>query len=257
MTFHQVVLLWFGVAVIALAALLGWGAGSSAAAAGAPSARRVNNRSIVATRSGTSKSAPPTVVDQRIANDARLRLRDLPPGWVSQDTITQPTAAAPCPGLRRAQGWISAGSVSPVFSFAAGHALSAQNETYIYADTTLAQHWFAEFSSRSTRACLGRLLRNQLGTGVQVPGLRIGRIALRGVSIAHVGDQDAAFRVTVRVSTASMTLKVVADEVFVRAGRGLEIFSLGGLGLPFDPALETSLVSTVTGRLDADLRSAT
>jgi hypothetical protein len=44
--------------------------------------------------------------------------------------------------------------------------------------------------------------------------------------------------------------------VFVRAGRGLEIFSLGGLGSPFDPTLERALVRTVTAWLAADLRSA-
>jgi hypothetical protein len=107
-TFHHVVLLRCGIAAIALAAVLGWGA-SSAAGVGLRSAGRVSAYAIVKTRSGTSKSAPELVIDHRIARDARMRLSDLPPGWVADKTVSRPTTDAPCPGFRRAGGDISAG----------------------------------------------------------------------------------------------------------------------------------------------------
>jgi hypothetical protein len=247
MTFHQVVLRRFGVAVLALAALLSLGALSGAAAA--------KTRSAAAkTRSGTSESASGMARDQRIANDARLRLSDLPPGWMAGSSAAQPTAEAPCPSLRRAAGSISAAKVSPSFSIATGPTLAAQSETYVYADTALARHWFGRFSGPRTRSCLARILRAELATTVELPGIKIGPIGVGVLSIAPIGDQDSAFRVTVPVSGSGMSFNVDVDVVFVQAGRGLEIFTLGSVGSPFDPGLETSLVTAVTGRLDADLQ---
>jgi hypothetical protein len=242
MTFHQVLLRRFGVAAIAFAVLLGCGAVSSTAA--------------VKTRSGTSVSpvSPAGMArDQRIANDARLRLSDLPPGWMAGSSAARPTADAPCPSLHRAAGWINAAKVSPAFSFSSGSTLAAQSETYIYADTSLAKQWFGKFSGRRTRTCLARILRTELETAVGFPGITIGPIGVEVLSIAPVGDQDSAFRVTVPVSGSGTNFKVEVDVVFVRAGRGLEIFTLGSVRSPFDPALEASLVTSVTGRLDADL----
>jgi hypothetical protein len=253
-TFHHVVLLRFGVAAVALAALLGWGVSGSAAAVGAPSARPLSTHAVGKRRSGTSESITGMVADQRIASDARLRLSDLPPGWMGQNTATRLTADAPCPGLRRAASDISAGKISPIFSD--GGVRTAQSETYVYADIAMAKHWFAEFTSRSTRACLARLLREELAATVLVPGVNIGPITVRGISVAPVGDQDSAFRITVPVSGSGVHLKVDADAVFVRTGRGIAIFSLGKLGSPFDPSLEHTLIKTVVDRLAADLRRA-
>jgi hypothetical protein len=253
-TFHHVVLLRCGIAAIAFAAVLGWGA-SSAAGVGVRSAGRVSAHAIVKTRSGTSKSAPELVIDHRIARDARMRLSDLPPGWVADKTVSRPTADAPCPGFRRAGGDISAGMASPAFSDP-GDLHTAQSETYVYADTAMAEHWFAEFSSRRTRACLARLIRKEGAAAVRAEGFTLGPITARSIPAAPVGDEDAAFRVTVPFSGSGVTLNVDADVVFVRAGRGIAIFSLAALGSPFAPALETALVKTVAGRLATDLRNA-
>ena len=248
MTFHTF-LVRCAVAAVALAGLLGWAASSSGATAAATSTHPIS-----ATRSGTSGSAPSFVIDQRIARDARLRLSDLPSGWMAGDTVSTPTAAAPCPGLRRAQGFVSAASVSPAFSD--GDIRTAQSETYVYADTALAKHWFAEFSSRSTRACLARLIRQEGAAAVAAEGFTVGSLTTRTLAVGPVGDERAAFHVTVPVSGSGVTFKVEADAVFVRAGRGIAIFSLASLQSPFDPGLERSLVRTVTARLAGDLRTA-
>jgi hypothetical protein len=246
----------FGAAVIALAALLGWGTGVTAAAAGAPSAGGLRGHAVATTRSGTAESITGIANDQRIARDAGLRRSDLPPGWVVKDPSSRPRGDAPCPGIRRAAVDSSGGMISPFFSASNGDVLSAQSQTYVYADTAGAQHWFAGFTSRGTRACLAHVLRNALSADGTVPGVTLSPIRLRSLPVAPVGDQDSAFRITVRVSYRIVTLKVNVDTVFVRAGRGIEIFSLGGLGSPFGPRLESSLVKTVTDRLTADLRSA-
>jgi hypothetical protein len=256
-TFHPVVLRRFVAGAVVLAAVLVvGGAGSSVAAVGAPSSGPVFTHHVAATRSGTSRSGAGVLVDQRIARDARLRLSDLPPGWVAQNTASTLTANAPCPGLRRAAADISAGMISPDFSGSTGHPESAQTETDIYADSLTAKHWFNKFSSHGTVACLLRVLRNELAAAVSEPGVTVGSITVRGLPVAPVGDQRAAFRVTVPVIGPGVRLKVDADLVFVRAGRGLEFFSLAGVGSPFDPRLEGTLVKTVAARLAADLRSA-
>jgi hypothetical protein len=248
MTFH-IFLRRCAMAAVALAGLLGWAAGSSGAIA-AP----LSTHPISATRSGTSGSTPSFVIDQRIARDARLRLSDLPSGWMAGDTVSTPTAAAPCPDLRRAQGFVSGASVSPAFSD--GGIRSVQSETYVYADTALARHWFAEFSSRSTRACLARLIREESAAAVVAEGFTVGSLTTRSVPVAPVGDERGAFHVIVPVSGAGVSFKVEADAVFVRTGRGIAIFSLASLQSPFDPGLERTLVRTVTARLAGDLRTA-
>jgi hypothetical protein len=196
------------------------------------------------------------IVDQRIARDARLRLGDLPPGWVAQNTASVPTAEAPCPGLRKAAGFISAGMLSPAFSVSAGDVESAQSETYIYADAALAKHWFKQFSSRSTQVCLARVLRRDVGAAVSAEGITLGPIRVRRLPGARAGNQAAAFRVIVPAFTSEETIEVDADVVFVRVGRGLEIFSLAGVGSPFDPGLKATLVRAVSARLAGDLRRA-
>src|SRR5262249_39156758 len=153
---------------------------------------------------------------------ARLRLSDLGPGWVAGSSAARPTAEEPCPSLRRAAGAISAAKISPLFSISSGHPLTAQGETYVYADIAQATHWFDEFSSRRTRACLAALLREELSTAVIEPGVRIGAVTLHSLAVSPVGDQDSAFRVHVPVTGGGVNLKVDADVVFVRVERGLE-----------------------------------
>jgi hypothetical protein len=123
---------------------------------------------------------------------------------------------------------------SPAFSDS-GDLHTAQSETYVYADTATAEHWFAEFSSRRTRACLARLIRKEGAAAVKAEGFTLGPITARSIPVAPVGDQDEAFRVTVPFSGSGVTLKVDADVVFVRAGRGIATFSLAALGSPFAP----------------------
>lgn len=257
MTFHHhAVVRRCAVATIAFAAFLGWGAGRSAASVGAAPAGPEQTHSVATTRSGTSESAAGMAADQRIARDARLHLSDLPPGWVSDGAASTLTADAPCPSLRRAAGAISAGTISPIFSVSTGNIGTAQGEAYIYADAATAKHWFAEFTSRRTRACLARVLRNQLTATTRAQGIRLGPITARSLQVTPLGDQDVAFRVIVPVFRSGLSFRVDADEVFVRVGRGLEIFSLGSLGSPFDPTLETTLVKTASDRLAADLQGA-
>jgi hypothetical protein len=247
MTFHTF-LVRCGVAALALAGLL-----VCVASSGAAVATPTSTHPITATRSGTSESAAGMAADQRIASDARIRLSDLPSGWMAENTVSRPTADAPCPGLRRAGGDISGGKVSPAFSDGEIH--TAQSETYVYADTAMAEHWFAEFSSHSTRACLARLIRQQAQAAVQLEGFTVGSITTRSVPVAPVGDERAAFHVTVPVSGSGTTFKVEADSVFVRTGRGIQIFAFASLQSPFDARLERSLIRAASARLASDLRT--
>jgi hypothetical protein len=256
-TFHHVVLVRCGVAAAAVAALVGWGASSSAAAGVAPAVNAASTHSVGATRSGTSRSAAGVAIDRRIARDARLRLSDLPPGWTADPTASTPITAAPCPGLSAARAAVSARTASPAFSLSAGDTRNAQSVADLYADTGTAKHWFAEITGRGTRACLVRMLRKALPTALP-SSITVGPITDPSLPVAPIGDNDAAFRLTVPLFSADsgMTTNIDVDLVFVRVGRGIAIFSLGGVGSPFDPALETTLVTSVADRFATDLRSA-
>ena len=55
----------------------------------------------------------------------------------------------------------------------------------------------------------------------------------------------------VRLSAGTFSGKAVVDVIFVRVGRGFEVFLMNHVGGPFDHALESKLVGAVVNRLAA------
>lgn len=76
---------------------------------------------------------------------------------------------------------------------------------------------------------------------------------MRRLEIAPVGDQTTAIRLSVRISSGGIGLDVVEDLIFVRAGRGIIVFSFSAAGAPFHRAFEAKLTRSVAGRLADDL----
>jgi hypothetical protein len=205
-----------------------------------------------------ANSADPTVgtirsgaglSDGRIAHDAQLRLGDFPSGWVSSPRPSP--LKSNCTGLNGAKAAVRVRGDSPQFT--RGSTRSAYSATYLYSDTTKATHWFGELTSRDTRACLGRFLRAGLIANLGSPRVSIGPVHAGGLPVAPVGDQAEASRFIIHVASRELSVDAAADVVFVRVGHATLIFTFGGVGSPFEPALEARLVKTVAERLRADV----
>ena len=250
---YVVLVLRFGLAPVLLAALVGCGARSSAApVAAAPAAHAVTS-----TRSGTSRSAAGVAIDRRIARDAQLRRSDFPAGW-GPSRRPAATPGLKCPTVSEARAAVSARGASREFAQgnASSAAATADSVTYIYADTATAAHWFARLTSRGTQACLVRVLRKSVIAQIRGQGARLDSITARPLTIAPAGDERAAERVVVRLSAGTFSGKAEADVMFVRARRAVAVLVVNRVGGPFDPALETKLVRTVSDRLAAGLAGA-
>ena len=225
-----------GAAVVAVAALAGCGVAAANSA----------DPTVGTIRSGAGLS------DGRIAHDAQLRLGDFPSGWVSSPRPLP--LESKCTGLNGAKAAVRVRGDSPQFSQESARiAYSAYSATYVYSDTNRATHWFGELTSLDTRACLGRFLRAGLIKNLDSQRVSVGPVRAGELPVAPVGDQATATRFIIRVSSRELTVDANADLVFVRVGHGVLIFTLAGVGSPFDTALEARLVKTVANRLRADV----
>jgi hypothetical protein len=235
MTFQYLVGLRWGAAIAAVLALAGCGAAAAS----------TNDPSPGTTRSGTS------VPDAQIVRDARLRLTDFPSGWTASPLPAKTTLTG-CQGVNGAKAAVRARMSSQEFLQSRAH-LEAESAAYVYADAATARHWFAELTSSQTRECFGRALVKGVSVSSHASGVTIGPIRARDLAIAPIGDQAAASRVSIRISTVAASVDADADLVFVRVDRGLVLFVFGAVQSPFDHTLDTRLVRTVTGRLATDL----
>jgi hypothetical protein len=225
-----------------VAGLVGCGASSSAATvdphpAASPAARVAHLAS-----------------ERRIAHDALLRRSDFPAGW-AQTGQPHPTARSACTAGADARALASARMLSPEFTLSRTSIETADNAVFLDPTTTDAQRSFAELTTRRTLACLGRLVRRSVIASTRGQGAKVnvGRAEIGSLTIAPIGDQSSASRLIIKVSTLGISLTADADVIFVRVGRGVEIFTFARIGSPFDRALEPQLMTPVVGRLSTDL----
>lgn len=254
-TSRYVALLRCGIGAVALAALLalvGCGAGNSAATVAASPAAATPH-AITSTRSGTSRSAAGEAIDRRIARDAQLRLTDFPARWTSTPRPAA-SAGARCPSIRGAKAAASARQASPQFML--GSATTVASSADVFADVATATHWFVQLASPDSRNCLLRALRESVGFQAAAQGASLDSVTARRLTIAPAGDQHAADRFVVRLSDWRFHGKAEADVIYVRVGRGIVALAVNQVGGPFDRSLETRLVRTVSDRLAAGLKGA-
>jgi hypothetical protein len=236
MTFRRIVLVRLGLAVAVLVALVaGLAAFGAAPGAAATSAR-----------SGTSRSAAGVAIDRRIAREAGLQRSDFPAGWTSSPAPAQ-TMRSACPGVNAAEAAVSARERSREFML--DDSATAQSAVYVYPDTATSGRSFAHLTSHATTACLVRVLRDSLGFQLAAQGASLDSLSSRVLTIAPVGDQYSAHLVIVHISAGAAKATAYADVIFIRVGRSVAGFSLGGVGQMFDPGLEAKLTKAVADRL--------
>lgn len=156
-----------------------------------------------------------------------------------------------CPGVTAAKAAVSARANSR--EFVLGDASTADSSVYVYPDTATSVHSFAQLTSHRTTACLVRVLRESLGFQLAAQGATLDSLTSHVLTIAPIGDQHSAHLVTIHLSAGKTKATAYADVIFIRVGRAVAAFSLGGVGQMFDSALEAKLTKAVADRLASSL----
>jgi hypothetical protein len=156
-----------------------------------------------------------------------------------------------CPSVTAAKAAVSARARSREFML--DGSATADSAIYVYPDTATSIHAFGQLTSHRTTACLVRVLRESLGFQLAAQGATLDSLTSGALTIAPVGDQHSAHLVTVHISGGGVKATAYADVIFVRVGRAVAAFSLGGVGQKFDTGLETKVVKAVADRLASDL----
>ena len=89
-----------------------------------------------------------------------------------------------------------------------------------------------------------RLLTDQVGTAPTA-------VDVAPLEVTEYGDVTVGFRVTITVSARGETLTFYADLVLMGKDRAEVFANFFGVGQPFDPALQESLLAKLGSRLDA------
>jgi len=244
-TRQHVVLVRCGLAAAVLVALL-----TGAATVGAAAAATASHHPITSARPGTSRSAAGEAIDRRIAGEAGLRRSDFPAGWSSSPAPAQ-TMGSPCRGLNEARAAVSARAKSRDFRL--DDSATADTTVYVYPDTATAVHSFAQLTSHRTTACLVHALRESVAFQLAAQGATLDSLTSHVMTIAPVGDQHAADLVTVHISAGATKATAYANIIFIRVGRAVAGFSLGGVGQMFDTGLQMKLAKAVADRLTSSL----
>lgn len=156
-----------------------------------------------------------------------------------------------CPGVTTAKAAVSAQARSR--EFVLSDASTADGAVYVYLDTATSVHSFAQLTSHRTTACLVRVLRESVGFQLAAQGATLDSLTSHVLIIAPVGDQHVAHLVTVHLSAGKTKATAYADVIFVRVGRSVAAFSLGGVGQIFDSGLQAKLTKAVADRLASSL----
>src|SRR5262245_11065883 len=197
--------------------------------------------------------------DTAAAKKMVLTSADLPAGWTAQpkdsaDDVTDTEVIKELAGCLH----VDAGDFhednpkaeSPEFDSADTNS-TAQVEVAFTPSTAQAGKAIAVLQRDDAEGCLSKVFKQEFDkqlSGEDTQGAQIGEPTVKRLAVASVGDDGAAFEVTIPISAAGQHLDVYLDVSFVRVGRiGITGF-FGGQGQPFDAAMATQLTQKVVDR---------
>lgn len=214
--------------------------------------------------SGKSAQTQNVVADKAAAEAAALKLADLPAGW----TATPATKTPDAPGVDAQLATCLGVSVAELdksgpADFKSDDLSDANNNTVSnsvgYAPSAdQAKKEFAIFKDPKVPGCLGTALSNFLTYQIKHPtnpsdsipdSVSFGTPTVAPLSVATVGDQTAAYRVTIPVTALGQTVNAYADFLIAVKGRvGVEM-DFEAVGKPFPADQEQQYLQKVIGRL--------
>ena len=211
--------------------------------------------------SRTSPSVSQNVAaDKQLARSANLVLSDLPAGWTSKPHSSSSGNAAldaqlsSClhTNLDLFKGDDRAEVHSPEFDDTNGDSVSSDVD-YL-ADTTQADVRMKVLQQSNFSSCLAAaaqsLVTNGAQTGSTLPaGTSLGAVTVAPMSFPALGDQSAAFRVTIPITYRGIVISAYFDLVGVQKGRVLVGMDFDGVNAPLGSPLEEQLTQTVVKRL--------
>ena len=221
-----------------------------------------------------SSSAPPAPddsrsdaersADQQLADDAVLKLTDLPPGWESapadDETNNDELSAELAECLDVDPTFFDSSNPtaeSPTFTSAQDEQITSEVAVTASAEDAIER---VEILRREdTPGCYATAIRHLLEQSIENPadgdevpeGLELGDPTFNPMSFAALGDDTVAFRATIPVSAQGFDVEVYIDFVAVRVGRVGTTMTFQSQFSPFDTAEEERLTRIVVDRIPA------
>ena len=204
--------------------------------------------------------------DRAAAENAVLRLSDLPSGWTGEadtdDSVPEVDAArvrfADCLGLDR--GLIGAraraGASASSDDFEDGTNLQVQNRVTVLPTPERAREQLAALKQPSAGGCFETFVNAAIelvvgnpGPGrTSPPGVSFGRAQVEGGSLAGLHADSVAYRAKLPVTKESQTVDALFDVVLAVKGRAAISMFFIGIGRAFPADLEASLTNAVIDR---------
>lgn len=176
-----------------------------------------------------------------IAGQAVLRLSDFPASFTPKPRTPGPGGAPVSTSLGCGLNGLVRTADASVFSDFTAAPFGGFSFVYVYADAAAATRFFEKLSGSATRRCIV--------SGLRGPQNHRTTVTVQPLTIAPLGDQRSAIRITVRGTTKYDDGDV--DLEFVRVGRAVELIRLqtASVTTPFPADVEALLTKRVTDRL--------
>jgi hypothetical protein len=213
--------------------------------------------------SNTSAALPPGIdvsKDDRIVENAVLKLEDLPAGWRDEtrddeDDDEDPYDLDECGAIQSASASIRAARTARAES---GHFVQGQGEIENDVTATSSEDdlttLFAELgNAREANACLTAVVNKQLEEvprGIGQPNVKVNDVAVGRTSIGNFGDDAISYQLEVEAEADGVSASVYVDVVFVRVNRYAALFFFVDVFNPVDATVQQDIVETVASRLE-------
>lgn len=219
------------------------------------------------TSSTDDASTVDAAADQQAAEDAVLKLSDMPAGFAlgeadepdaqdDKEDAASEAAMADCLGVDATaidedDGDPTAKSQFETGDFEAGEE-AVVSEVEMNPDTEDGAGEMALLTSQDAERCLEEGFR----AGIEAAeGVTVDDLSVVSVPIGPIGDESAAFRLTMSLSSSGQSFMATIDAITVTSGRAVvdTSFTTFGGAEPFDPDEALRLTELVVSRLPSDI----
>lgn len=204
----------------------------------------------VGTPAGAEETDSPNAVDEgdrAILDAAQLKLTDFPTGWsavpseddedVDDDLSRARSEFVGCVGAETDEMLDLGGPKASTDDFTSPGG-DTVNQTVAVVDEATAVDFMSRFVADGVAECLTNTARGVVEAGFaadpEAPDdVVIGDVTVGRLNIAPVGDESAAYRITIPISAGGFDLEVYIDMVAVRVDRALSGLNFESTLVPF------------------------
>ena len=192
--------------------------------------------------SNNTKSSP----DRSRAGTALLRLSDFPTGWAQARAGANDRFATSCKQVQAARRATTARVTEP--SFGRGASANVESIVYVFPNAASATKAFVRLAAPDTRSCVAGDIKARAQSA---PKVQAGNPTASKLAVRNIRSDGFGFAITLPLSSGKTRAELHQYAYFLRRGRAIAIIGMGQEIQPFDPALQSKLVSAAARHLEA------